>query len=251
MQPLAANVASALTKSKQKSVVVLDFVGSNNKFSELGRTLAEKFSADLVKSSDKFSVLERKRIAESLAKKGLTPDNVWDADAALWVAADLGVQSVVFGALTESGDHLSIEIDCYSVKSEKRVDGAKATWLISDEMRKLVGQIVEYPKPESDSGIPVATKNGYTHPNCVYCPPATYTAEALKNRLDGTVTLMVVVGTDGKADDIVVKKPLRDGLTEKAIEAVKSWKFTPALGPDGKPAAVQQVIEVMFRASFM
>ena len=62
---------------------------------------------------------------------------------------------------------------------------------------------------------------------------------------------MVVVGTDGKADDIVVKKPLRDGLTEKAIEAVKSWKFTPALGPDGKPAAVQQVIEVMFRASFM
>ena len=58
--------------------------------------------------------------------------------------------------------------------------------------------------------------------------------------------LTVVVGTDGKADDIVVKKPLRDGLTEKAIESVKSWKFIPALGPDGKPAAVRQVVEVTF-----
>lgn len=246
MQPLTANVASAIAKSKQKSIVVLDFVGPNNKFSELGRTLAEKFSADLAKSSYKFSVLERGRITESLAKKGLTPDNVRDADVALWVAEDLGVRPVVFGALAESGDHLSVEIDCYSVKSGKRIDGAKTTWLISDEMRKLVSQIVEYPKPESDSGIPTAAKNGYTFPNCAYCPQAAYTGEAVKDRVQGTVILKVVVGTGGKADDIVVKKPLRDGLTEKAIEAVKSWKFTPALGPDGKPAAVQQVIEVTF-----
>jgi hypothetical protein len=54
------------------------------------------------------------------------------------------------------------------------------------------------------------------------------------------------VGVNGQADDIVVKKPLPEGLTEKAIAAVKSWKFSPALGPDGKPAAVRQVIAVTF-----
>jgi TonB family protein len=54
------------------------------------------------------------------------------------------------------------------------------------------------------------------------------------------------VGVNGQADDIVVKKSLPDGLTETAIAAMKSWKFSPALGPDGKPAAVRQVIEVTF-----
>lgn len=111
-------------------------------------------------------------------------------------------------------------------------------------MRKLMSQAFEYPVPDSYSGIPVSGKNGYTYPKCVSCPQAAYTAEAVKNRVQGTVILTDVVGPDGKADDIVVRKPLRDGLSEKAIEAVKSWKFDPALGPDGRPAVVRQVIEV-------
>jgi TonB family protein len=70
---------------------------------------------------------------------------------------------------------------------------------------------------------------------------------AIKNHTEGTVVLTVVVGADGKAHDIVVVKPLPDGLTEKAIEAVQSWRFNPAKGPDGNPAAVREMIEVKFR----
>ena len=36
------------------------------------------------------------------------------------------------------------------------------------------------------------------------------------------------------------------GLDEKAIEAVRNWKFEPAL-KDGKPVAVQINVEVNFR----
>ena len=59
MQPLAANAASAIAKSKQKSVVVLDFIGPENKHTELGRTLADKFSMALTRSGGPFSVTER------------------------------------------------------------------------------------------------------------------------------------------------------------------------------------------------
>jgi protein TonB len=246
MQPLAASMARAIAKSRQKSVVVLDFVGPEKISTELGRTLAEKFSADLAKSSDKFLVIGRERIAENLAKKDLATLSVTNIDIATWVAGDLGALSVVFGTLAASGDRLGIEIDCYGVKSGKWIDGFKTASSISDEMKKMMSQTIEYPTPASDSGLPAPGKNGYTYPKCVYCPQAVYTNEAVKDRLQGTVILKALVGTDGKADDIVVKKPLRDGLTEKAIEAVKSWKFTPALGPDGKPAAVWQAIEVTF-----
>jgi TonB family protein len=244
MQPLAANVASAIAKSKQESVVVLDFVGPENKHTELGRTLADKFSAALTRSNGQFFVTERGRITENLANRGLVPISVANIDIASWVAGKLAAESFVFGTLTVSGDSLSLEVNCYSVKSEKWIKGFKTASSISDGTRKLLSQTVEYPVPDSYSGVPASGKNGYTYPKCVYCPQALYSDQAVKNRLQGTVILTVVVGLDGKAGDIVVRKPLPDGLSEKAIEAVKSWRFDPALGPDGKPAAVHQVIEV-------
>jgi TonB family protein len=38
-----------------------------------------------------------------------------------------------------------------------------------------------------------------------------------------------------------------NGLEEKAIEAVRSWRFRPAVGPDGHPVATMVPIEVTFR----
>jgi hypothetical protein len=45
----------------------------------------------------------------------------------------------------------------------------------------------------------------------------------------------------------VVAKGLGLGLDEKAIEAVRRWRLQPALGPDRRPAAVRQIIEVTFQ----
>ena len=106
-----------------------------------------------------------------------------------------------------TGDRLGIAVDCYSVRSGKWINGFKTTSTISEEMRKLMSQIVEYPKPD-DSGIPAPGKNGYTYPKCDHCPQAAYTAEAVKNRVKGTVTLSVVMGVNGRANDIVVIKTL-------------------------------------------
>ena len=46
--------------------------------------------------------------------------------------------------------------------------------------------------------------------------------------------------------DVKVARSLGMGLDQKAIEAVKKWKFEPAL-KDGKPVAVQINVEVNFR----
>jgi TonB family protein len=68
-----------------------------------------------------------------------------------------------------------------------------------------------------------------------------------KKRVQGVVELVAVVGEDGRLTNIAVVKGLPGGLTVQAIEAVKKWRLKPATGPDGKPAAVQQIIEVTFQ----
>ncbi|HWY59656.1 MAG TPA: energy transducer TonB [Terriglobales bacterium] len=58
--------------------------------------------------------------------------------------------------------------------------------------------------------------------------------------------LWTIVGTDGRVRDIRVARRLGRGLDEKAVEAVKQWKFEPAMY-EGKPVAVQINVEVNFR----
>jgi protein TonB len=89
--------------------------------------------------------------------------------------------------------------------------------------------------------------NGVGVPVCLYCPIPQYSDEARKAKYQGTVVLQVTITTDGRAINISVVKGPGLGLEEKAIEAVKGWKFKPAVGPSGKPVATIVPIEVTFR----
>jgi TonB family protein len=89
--------------------------------------------------------------------------------------------------------------------------------------------------------------NGVGMPSCIYCPDPQYSDEARKAKYQGVVVLMVIITLDGRATDIHVVKSPGLGLDEKAIEAVRQWKFRPAVGPGGKPVVSQVPIEVTFR----
>ncbi len=96
-------------------------------------------------------------------------------------------------------------------------------------------------------GGPPAGTGGYGYASCLYCPRADYSDEAMKVKVQGVVELMATITVDGRVTDVHVAKGLGFGLDEKAIEAVRSWRLKPALGPDGKPAAVRQLIELTFQ----
>ena len=96
-------------------------------------------------------------------------------------------------------------------------------------------------------GMPSAGTGGYGVPTCLYCPRADYSDEAMKVKVQGVVELVAVVTADGRVTDVHVAKGLGFGLDEKAVEAVRGWRLTPAKGPDGHPAAVREIIEVAFQ----
>ena len=86
---------------------------------------------------------------------------------------------------------------------------------------------------------------GVSAPKAIYAPDPEYSEEARKVKHMGTVVLWLIVGPDGKPRDIRVARTLGLGLDEKAMEAVKNWRFEPAY-KDGKPVAVQINVEVNF-----
>jgi TonB family protein len=84
-------------------------------------------------------------------------------------------------------------------------------------------------------------------PECAYCPRPEYSDQARLAKYQGSVLLNVVVLANGKAGRIEILKGVGMGLDEKAMEAVRTWQFKPAIGRDGKPIAAVVPIEVVFQ----
>ena len=73
-----------------------------------------------------------------------------------------------------------------------------------------------------------------------------YSEEARKAKFQGVVVLYCEVTERGVCQNLKVVRALGLGLDEKAIEAVKKWKFNPGR-KDGKPVTVAARIDVSFR----
>jgi periplasmic protein TonB len=72
-----------------------------------------------------------------------------------------------------------------------------------------------------------------------------YTDEARKAKVEGAVFLQALIGTDGKAHNILVIRSLGYGLDEKAVECLSQWRFRPGTR-DGVPVSSSQRAEIVF-----
>ena len=86
-----------------------------------------------------------------------------------------------------------------------------------------------------------------TQPACAYCPYPTYTDEARHGKVQGSVMLQVLVGADGRAQDVRIVKGIGFGLDERAVETVRGWKFIPARDGAKRPVAAWVSVETVFR----
>lgn len=89
--------------------------------------------------------------------------------------------------------------------------------------------------------------NGVTSPVLVHEEKPQYTAEAMRAKVQGTVEVEAIVLEDGSVGHVQIVRSLDDrfGLDQKAIEAVKRWRFRPGMRM-GKPVPVLVNIELTF-----
>jgi protein TonB len=83
-------------------------------------------------------------------------------------------------------------------------------------------------------------------PSLLFKVEPEYSKEARKAKYQGTVLLYLEVDPNGRAQNVRVARSLGLGLDEKAIEAVRKWKFRPGY-KDGRAVTVGATIEVNFR----
>jgi protein TonB len=96
-------------------------------------------------------------------------------------------------------------------------------------------------------GPPGFYQPGMVLPRCVYCPDPQYTDEAREAKLQGTVTLQVLVGADGRAAQIRIVRGIGLGLDDRAVQSVRGWKFIPARDTARRAVPAWVTVEAVFR----
>jgi TonB family protein len=92
--------------------------------------------------------------------------------------------------------------------------------------------------------------NGVTQPTLIREVKPQYTADAMRAKVQGEVELEAVVNPDGSVDRIRVTRSLDRtfGLDQKAIEAVRQWRFVPGtLKGQPVPVRVSVVLDFTLR----
>ena len=78
-------------------------------------------------------------------------------------------------------------------------------------------------------------------------PEAEFSDEARRAKYQGVCLISLIVDAQGNPQNPHVVRPLGMGLDEKALEAVRKYKFKPAMKDGKTPVPVMITIEVNFR----
>jgi TonB family protein len=87
---------------------------------------------------------------------------------------------------------------------------------------------------------------GVSNPILIYAPDPEFSDEARRAKYQGICVVGLIVDPSGNPQRVHIVRPLGMGLDEKALEAVREYKFKPAQFK-GKAVAVEVNIEVNFR----
>jgi periplasmic protein TonB len=86
---------------------------------------------------------------------------------------------------------------------------------------------------------------GVSAPEVIRVVQPDFTEEARQANFQGSASIELIVDQQGNPQNIRIVHPLGMGLDEKAVEAVRQYKFRPAMY-QGHPVAVQIIVDVAF-----
>jgi TonB family protein len=238
---LAGRLGEALQNAHAKKIIFADLRGPNDEKYPAGRWLAIQLANACSKEFPSLETVLRPEDAASENTPELQkhpPKNVED-----W-ARRMGAKVVIKGTFARYPEGVGVSLTAFTAsKSPSYLANATGVIPVTENMTELFAE----PIPPAADSTARAGVGGVGLPECIYCPIPKYTSEARSAGIEGTVVLQVTITADGYATNITVVRDPGNGLGQKAVDAVRQWKFRPATGPSGRPVAVSVPIQVTFR----
>ena len=138
---------------------------------------------------------------------------------------------------SETGDVLSVSVRIET--DDTTVDLISGSWLIAP--REAPHAVIKAPP----GSAPLRVGGDVKGPVALHRVDPVYPAQAKADRIEGVVILEVMIDRTGRVRDVYVLKPLPEGLSEAAVDAVKQWTFAPGT-LNGAPVEVLYNLSIAF-----
>jgi TonB family protein len=243
------------TADTKPSVRVENFRDSHGAVNEFGIDLANQFS-DLLEQSSKtpvrkfFAVLGRLPDASAYYAQPCDKDHPWP-------------KFVVKGDMDLVEDRLVVWVQLAPIGSETNIFERRITYPLTPAMEASLEKhpaatirpadvwvrpgYVPSEEEESNAAQVDQKAAGFVPIRCAYCPRADYSDAAMATKIQGTVTVKMLVSADGNPLRLQVTDGMPCGLNKTTLESLASWKLKPAKAPDGSPVEVWQEVVVTFQ----
>jgi TonB family protein len=215
-----------------------------------GGRLLHKVAPKYPKAARRAQLQGTVRLSATIAKDGNVKDvTVLEGDPALAAAATEAVQSWRYEPYRVNDVAVDVsQTISVNFKLDGRVEFSQD--IASPEPSNGApanGQPATATVADSALPYPVYKVGGDVKPpKGIYMPDPSYSKNARKAKIQGTVSLGLLINPAGEVGDVEVCKNLEPSLDQQAVETVRGWKFTPAT-KDGQPVAVHVRVEVTFR----
>jgi TonB family protein len=242
LDDIAKQLSKQMAKAKIKSVVTTDFTTLDGGVSPEGKILTTRLTDYWASHEEKFSIVERSKLDAFLAEQKFTLKDLDNSEILRKIGAALNVDALVIGTVTPTPQGISLNVLVRGTQDSNLQIWASKSLPKSEFAARIGAQSSE------DTALhPVlAGVNGVGAPKCEHCPQPDYSDDLRKKKIEGTVLLSIIVTPEGHPTGIVVIKAPTDVLAQKAVEAVRSWRLKPAMGPDGTAVAARVQVEITF-----
>jgi TonB family protein len=247
LDTLAKKMAEEIDKKKLGSVVVVGGGGPEAKVSDLGAKLRDAFNDSLALQVRKSRILEGGAVREMLRQSRVSEGMLYSDEIGAWIADHARADAyVTFRIYALTGAHASLVAELFTSGKQgfQSIHREAGSLTLTDQQSAMADSDFQ-PEANIPGASPVTAGAG--SPRCLFCPNPSYSEEARRLKVSGVVLLMIVVRTDGLADDVMVVKPMGHGLDANAIDTVLDWKFQSAKDAQGNLVAVQVPVEVSFK----
>ena len=238
---LAQQLAANLNKCGVKRIMIVDFEDPIKRVDAFGAWLADQLAAAPGNAWTPVEVVDRKRIAAKWEQLRIAEPYTIQPDRRLHMARAFGA-TLIEGSYTPAENGIGLELTAAPTALPQPLIVKLA---MTDDMKAHLIKPLESLGP--GDGIFMPGVGGISIPACLHCPNPSFEAHELNGQPQGTVLLMIVIDSSGRASDVTVTKELGPELDQDAINAVKRWKFKPATDVDGKPVATRTPVEIVFR----
>jgi TonB family protein len=239
LHALVADFREQLRKAGIQKVLLRDFESVEAGHFPLEDWLGDRVAEDLASPPDGLTVYRTRQLKSAANQNGV---NLSDTDAQITASVEPGANGMVVklvayrtSAATVRNASQPVALTAREVPlSDAMSSGVPQQW------KALMTAARTHPQYSAEQ------ESAASQPTCSECPVPHIPSSAWQGGSHAVVRVAATVGPDGRARDVQVVVSGGKAFDDAAVEAVKNWKFKPAMDINGNPVVVRVQIEVAF-----